>query len=98
MNQEAKPQQQPTAPPGCRCGGTGAYTAEISVSDAVVLVRRVCLDHLALRTRLKDNSTGRVGEVMEVNKAYERVHLRPVGGGKEWSTYASSLEPPADQA
>lgn len=83
----------PSELPGCRCGGTGAYTAEIPLADAVVLVRRVCLEHLALRTRLKDTSTGRIGEVMEINKAYKRVHLRPEGGGREWTVNDGSLEP-----
>jgi hypothetical protein len=35
-----------------------------------------------------DSTTGRVGEVMEitrVNGIPTRIHLRPVGGGREWS-------------
>lgn len=84
----------PDSPPiACRCHGSGAYTTEVSVADAVVLMRRVCLKHLAPRTRLRDTTTGRIGEVMEVNKAYENVYLRPVGGGREWKADAGSLEP-----
>jgi len=82
----------PAEPPPCRCNNTGGYTVEISVADAVVIVRRVCLKHLELRTRLKDTATGRIGEVMEKNKAYQRVHLRPVGGGREWTADVGSLE------
>lgn len=83
----------PAEPPPCRCDNTGAYTAEISVANAVVIVRRVCLDHLELRTRLKDTTVGRVGEVMEKSKDYHRVYLRPVGGGLEWTADVGSLEP-----
>lgn len=88
----------PTDPPPCRCNGTGAYTAEVSVANAVVLVHRVCLKHLAIRTRLKDTATNRIGEVMDVSTAAGRVHLRPVGGGREWSTDAGSLEPIGEPA
>lgn len=77
----------------CRCHGTGAYTAEIPLADAVVLMRRVCLEHLADRTRLKDTTTGRIGEVMAVIKSTGRIYLRPPGGGMEWTADVGSLEP-----
>lgn len=85
-------------PTTCRCDGTGVYNVEVSLAKAVVLIRRVCLDHLARRTRLKDTTNGRVGEVMDVNTYYKYVHLRPVGGGLEWTVDAGSLEPLSEAA
>lgn len=93
MNQETT---LPAAePPECRCGGTGAYTAEIPLADAVVLVHRLCLDHLARRTRVRDTTTGRTGEVMDIIKTSQgaRVYLRPPEGGKEWTANGDALEP-----
>jgi hypothetical protein len=38
-----------------------------------------------IRRRLvRDLSSNRVGEVMDENRAGDRLFLRPVGGGREW--------------
>lgn len=80
----------------CCCGGTGAYTVEIKLADAVVSDRRLCLVHgLKPRARLLDIGTQRVGELMEVTgqDPYRRAWLRPVNGGKEWDTHVDTLRP-----
>jgi hypothetical protein len=87
----------PSEPPHCRCGGTGAYIVMIALADAVVSDRRLCLDPgLKPRAPLLDTTTERVGELMEVtgNGPYRRAWLRPIGGGREWSTDVGSLRPP----
>jgi hypothetical protein len=89
MNQEANP-------PSCRCNGTGAYTAEIAVSDAVVLVRRICVAHIGRRALVRERSRpARVGEVMDTSETSDgtRVYLRPPGGGLEWEADPEALEP-----
>lgn len=53
------------------------------------------------RQLVLDTDTGRVGEVMERTSIgrYERVWLRPVGGGREWTTDAAAVQPvPSEQA
>src|SRR4051812_33043395 len=78
----------------CPCGGTGAYTVNIPLADAVVSDLRLCLEHgLTPRARLLDTTTERVGELMDVTVASRRVWLRPVGGGREWSADIGSLRP-----
>jgi len=80
--------------PECRCKGTGAYTVEVALADAVVLDERICLDHgLIHRAPLLDTTTGRVGELMDVALASHRVWLRPIGGGREWSADVGGLRP-----
>lgn len=82
--------------PDCPCKGTGAYTVEIPLTDAVVSDRRLCLTHgLYHRARVLDTTTGRIGEVMDVISTShgDRAYLRPSGGGKEWSTSVGSLRP-----
>lgn len=92
------------APAPCRCRGTGAYVVNIPVADAVVSDRRLCLDHgLTPRALLMDNATPdkRLGELMDVTgeDPDRRAHLRPVGGGCEWSTAVEDLRPaPASDA
>lgn len=41
-----------------------------------------------------DTSTGRVGEVMDtIDTSHgRRVYLRPVGGGREWSTDETDVQ------
>jgi len=81
----------------CLCDGTGAYTVEIVLADAVVSDRRLCLVHgLTPRARVLDTTTGRVGVVMEVVSTSngDRAFLRPPDGGIEWSTTVGSLRPP----
>jgi hypothetical protein len=85
-----------TAPSDCPCGGTGAYTVDIRLADAVVSDQRLCLKHgLTPRTQLLDTTTQRVGELMEVTGTdpYRRAWLRPVNGGREWDTHIDSLRP-----
>lgn len=80
----------------CRCGGTGAFTIDIKLADAVVSDRRLCLVHgLTPRRLLLDTSTQRVGELMEVTGTgpYRRAWLRPPNGGKEWDTHVGNLRP-----
>lgn len=84
----------------CRCGGTGAYTVEIALKDAVVSDRRLCLEHgLSRRARVYDTTTGRTGLVMDVVAAGTgtRVYLRPPEGGREWTAAVDSLRPPEDR-
>lgn len=80
--------------PACRCAGTGFYTIEISLDGAVVIDQRVCIDHgLIHRGAFLDAATNRVGELMEVTLASNRVWLRPIGGGREWSADVGCLRP-----
>lgn len=82
-------------PTDCRCGGTGAYTVEISVADAVVLVRRLCIDHIARRALVRErNGDKRTAEVMDIIKTSRGtlVYLRSPGGGKEWTADVDALE------
>lgn len=91
----------PTDPTHCRCGGTGAYTVEIALKDAVVSDRRLCLDHgLSRRARVYDTTTGRVGLVMDViiTSRGTRAYLRPPQGGREWTSGVDSLRPPTEQS
>lgn len=91
----------PAEPSGCRCGGTGAYTAEIPVSGAVVLVRRICVAHIGRRALLRDRSRpARIGEFMDTAETSggTRVYLRPRGGGLEWEADPEALEPVEDAA
>lgn len=84
----------------CRCGGTGAYTVEIALADAVVSDRRLCPEHgLYRRARVLDTTTGRVGLLMDVitTSRGTRAYLRPPDGGKEWTTNVDSLRPPTEQ-
>lgn len=88
-----------TAQRACLCDGTGAYTVEILLADAVVPDRRLCLVHgLAARSRVYDTTTGRIGVVMEVvsHTAGDSVWLRPPDGGTEWKTTVGSLRPPRE--
>jgi len=98
VSQGAKMPGSATAPAElCRCKGTGAYTVEIALKDAVVSDRRLCLDHgLSRRARVYDTTTGRVGLVMDVIATSHgtRVYLRPPEGGREWATGVDSLRPP----
>jgi hypothetical protein len=77
---------------------------DIPIADAVVSDRRLCLDHgLTPRALLVDNGTPdkRLGELMDVTGSdpHRRAHLRPVGGGREWSTDVENLRPaPASDA
>lgn len=85
----------------CRCGGTGAYTVEIALKDAVVSDRRLCPDHgLGRRARVYDTTTGRTGLVMDViaTSRGTRVYLRPAEGGREWTTSIDSLRPPTERS
>lgn len=86
-------EETPTEAPDCRCGGTGVYTVEVSLADAVVLIHRVCLNHVVHRARVKDRTTGRIGEVMETSIARNLAWLRPPGGGREWESRGENLEP-----
>lgn len=51
------------------------------------------------RQLVLDTATGRVGEVMDRTNIgrYERVWLRPVGGGVEWETGADDTRPAGDE-
>lgn len=83
-------------PTECPCKGTGAYVVDITLADAVVSDRRLCLDHgLTPRAKLLDTTTERVGELMEVITTSHgpRAFLRPPGGGREWSTSVGNLRP-----
>jgi hypothetical protein len=85
-----------TATTLCRCGGTGAYTAEIVLADAVVSDRRLCIEHgLGLRALVYDSTRGCNGVVMEVvrDSTGISVWLRSAGGGTEWKTHVGSLRP-----
>jgi hypothetical protein len=93
--------QPDTAHRACLCDGTGAYTVEIVLADAVVSDRRLCLVHgLRARSRVYDSTTGRLGVVMEVAATGpgDRAWLRPPGGGLEWSTTVGSLRPPQESS
>lgn len=86
----------PTRPPACRCAGTGAYTTEIPVADAVVLVQHLCVDHVARRTLVKERGDrARTGELMDVIRTGRgmRAYVRPRGGGREWVVDLDALEP-----
>lgn len=91
-------------PASCRCRGTGAYVVNIPLADAVISDRRLCLIHgLTPRALLVDDGTPdkRLGELMDVTGSdpHRRAHLRPVGGGREWSTEIKNLRPaPASDA
>lgn len=81
--------------PDCRCRGTGAYTVEISLADAVVTDQRLCVEHgLHPRARVYDIAKCQVGEVMEITDNSVSVWLRPPNGGREWKTTVESLRPP----
>lgn len=86
----------PAEPAPCRCAGTGAYTAEVPLSGAVVLVQRLCVAHVARRTLVRERERpARIGEVMDIVKTSQgiRVYLRARGGGREWDVDLDALEP-----
>jgi len=86
----------PKPPSACRCGGTGVYTVDITLADAVVSDQRICVEHgLRPKTRVYDSTKGCVGEVMEVVKHINgySVWLRPTDGGTEWKTTVGALQP-----
>jgi hypothetical protein len=85
----------------CRCGGTGAFTAEIPGQDALVPVRQICVAHIAPRALVRERSApDRVGEVMAIRKLSNgfNVYLRPPGGGLEWTADPKALEPVEESA
>lgn len=84
--------------PACRCHGTGTVVAHIALADATISDQRPCPGG---RPRALDTATGRVGEVMPNpipaalcgSQPPRIVHLRPVGGGVEWTTTPDCLQP-----
>jgi hypothetical protein len=44
------------------------------------------------RRLVRDVEQNKVGEVMDENRAGDRLFLRPVGGGVEWEVFADGVE------